>query len=277
MLDHGQLGPATPATRSPATSRRPSTLSSHRPSMSPARPHVSAVNDSRPRRPSLLSFGDSLSMSALDTEDDVPAGDGETTAKPKLSPSPPPSISSLARRVSGPDRPTLRNLTGDPLLSMSALEDSDDDDATPSLADTTGRTRYIHNPASMSDETAKILGRRMSDAVISSPVEVRNRSSERGADQQDTSEDDRPSIPEHHPPTYLASPAELAAQLHANPKLAALRSPMTMTPLQPATKAPSPVSPPILMNPKCSGYFVEPVCCRFVHCSIATVTDIPDR
>jgi len=139
---------------------------------------------------------------------------------------------------------------------MSALEDSDDDDdATPSLANATGRTSYIHNPATMSDETARILGRRMSDAMLSSPVDGRNRSSERGADQQDPSEDDRPSIP----PTHLASPAELAAQLHANPKLAALRSPMAMTPLQSVTKATSPVSPPILMNPKCSGYFVEPM------------------
>ena len=272
MLDHGQLGPATPAARSPASSRRPSALSSHRPSISQARPHISAVTDSRPRRPSLLSFGDSLSMSALDTGEDALAVDGETTAKPKHSPSPTALTSSLTRRVSV-DRPTLRNLThmsGDPLLSMSALEDSDDDD----VADMTGRTSYIHNPASISDETARILGRRMSDAMLSSPVEVKTRFSEKGDDQQDTSEDDRPSIPEHHPPTYLASPAELAAQLHANPKLAALRSPMAMTPLQSASKTTSPISPPILMNPKCSGYFVEPVC---GHLSIvAPVADIPD-
>jgi dual specificity phosphatase 12 len=155
---------------------------------------------------------------------------------------------------------------------MSALEDSDDDDTTPSLADTTGRTSYMHNSTIMSDETARMLGRRMSDAMLSSPVEIRNRSSEKGADQQDTSEDDRPPGPEHHPPTYLVSPAELAAQLLANPKLAGLRSPMVMTPLQSLSKTTSPISPPILMNPKCSGYFVEPVCDRFVHCG--SVTDI---
>lgn len=257
MLDHGQLGPATPATRSPATSRRPSTLSSHRPSMSQSRPHVSAITDSRPRRPSLLTFGDSLTMSSLDTDEDTSASEGEATAKPTVSP--PSSTSSLARRVSVPDRLTLRNLNslGDP-LSMSALEDSDDEDATPSLADTTGRTGYIYNPASMSDETARMLGRRLSDAMLSSPAEIRNRSSEQGADQQGIPDDNPPLCPEQqHPPTYLVSPAELAAQLHANPKLAALRSPMVMTPL--ASKAASPISPPILMNPKCSGYFVEPM------------------
>jgi dual specificity phosphatase 12 len=57
--------------------------------------------------------------------------------------------------------------------------------------------------------------------------------------------------------------ADLAAQLHANPKLVALRSPggLSMTPLQPTlrTTDKSSISPPILMNPKCSGYFVEPV------------------
>ncbi len=60
--------------------------------------------------------------------------------------------------------------------------------------------------------------------------------------------------------------ADLAAQLHSNPKLAALRPPggLAMTPMTPLQAAPkvidkSSISPPILMNPKCSGYFVEPV------------------
>jgi dual specificity phosphatase 12 len=57
--------------------------------------------------------------------------------------------------------------------------------------------------------------------------------------------------------------ADLAAQLHANPKLAALRTPggLAMTPLNTASRVvdKSSISPPILMNPKCSGYFVEPV------------------
>jgi dual specificity phosphatase 12 len=266
MLDHGQLGPDTPATRSPATSRRPSSLSSHRPSMNSSRPHVSGVTDSRPRRPSLLAFGDSLSMSALDSDEDNSPGDGEPIVNTNNAP--PSSTSSLARRVSGPDKPILHSLAmsnlGDP-LTMSALVDSDDEDATPS-ANVTGRTSYIQDSTSMSDETARLIGRRMSDAMISSPVEIRNRSSEKGADQQDVLDDGPPLGPEHHPPTYLFSPAELAAQLNANPNLAALRLPIAMTPLQSASKAVSPISPPILMNPKCSGYFVEPVCIVFVDC-----------
>jgi len=88
----------------------------------------------------------------------------------------------------------------------------------------------------------------MSDAMLS-PAEIRDPSTEKGAD-QDPPNDVRTSGREHYPPAHLVSPAELAAQLLANPKLAALRSP----------KAASPISPPILTNPKCSGYFVEPVC-----------------
>jgi dual specificity phosphatase 12 len=261
MLDHGQLGPATPAVGSPAASRRPSALSSHRPSMSQSRPHMGAATDPRPRRSSLLSFGDSLSMSALDTEDDVPAGDGEATAKPKL----PFASTSLTRRLSIPERPGLRGFTSisnnpsDPVGSMSALEDSDDEYTMPSIADTAGRISYFHNPTGMSDETAREIGRRMSDAMISSPAEIKL-GSEKGADRPDLPHDDLPAGSEHYPPTHLFTPAELAAQLHANPKLAALRSPMAMTPLQPSsTKTATPISPPILINPKCSGYFVEPV------------------
>jgi len=60
-------------------------------------------------------------------------------------------------------------------------------------------------------------------------------------------------------------PSDLAAQLYANPKLAALRGPMplSMTPIQPVRDKAS-ISPPILANTKCSGYFVEPVSSLFV-------------
>ncbi|KAF7980552.1 hypothetical protein HWV62_37703 [Athelia sp. TMB] len=66
----------------------------------------------------------------------------------------------------------------------------------------------------------------------------------------------------------LLSPSELTAQLYTNPKLAALRSPsisgqrpaglagLSMTSLSAPTQV---ESPPILVNPKCSGYFVEPM------------------
>lgn len=61
----------------------------------------------------------------------------------------------------------------------------------------------------------------------------------------------------------LAHGSDLAAQLFANPKLAALRSPTTLggpggalgRPVAP----PAVVAPPILVDNKCSGYFLEPV------------------
>jgi len=83
--------------------------------------------------------------------------------------------------------------------------------------------------------------------------------------------------------TYM-TPAELAAQLQSNPKLTALRSPsVVMSPIIPNTPAgfmpltplnPSPslmkggpfsppldkvISPPILSHNRCSGYFLEPM------------------
>lgn len=245
MLDHGQLGPATPAVRTPAISRRPSALSSQRPSMSQARPNISAITESHPRRPSLLSVGESLSMSAIDAEGD----------------------SQRVRKVSGGERPPLRNLPfilhslGDPRLSMSALDDSsdDDDEDAPTLTDTNGRS-YGPNTTRMSDEAARIIGRRMSDAMLSTLELSKDSSSEKGVDQQDHSDD--PTLASECPPlTHLVSPADLAAQLQANPKLAALRSPMAMTPLQSTSRSGSgsPISSPILVNPKCSGYFVEPM------------------
>ncbi|KAI0087434.1 protein-tyrosine phosphatase-like protein [Irpex rosettiformis] len=59
-------------------------------------------------------------------------------------------------------------------------------------------------------------------------------------------------------PSRLAHASELSAQLSSNPKIAALRSGLSVVP------APSPSlaavqGSPILSNPKCSGYFVEPL------------------
>lgn len=59
-------------------------------------------------------------------------------------------------------------------------------------------------------------------------------------------------------PSGLVHASELSAQLISNPKLAMLRSGLSVVP------APSPSlgnarGSPLLANPKCSGYFVEPV------------------
>lgn len=121
-------------------------------------------------------------------------------------------------------------------LSMSALETeeavaSDDEEEVESR--------------DFSVDAATNLGRRMSDAVISTPSDA---------------EPGQPPSSTEVETTQFSSPGDLAAQLYANPKLAALRGSMGMgiTPLQTNVK-PSVVSPPILANPKCSGYFVEPV------------------
>lgn len=61
----------------------------------------------------------------------------------------------------------------------------------------------------------------------------------------------------------LAHPVDLSARLYSNPALAALRSPAAIPlPLQRSNPTYVQVATPhpsILANPKCSGYFVEPV------------------
>jgi dual specificity phosphatase 12 len=130
-------------------------------------------------------------------------------------------------------------------LSMSALETEDDsgpeDGAAPAPpAPADGQAQQEPLPSTHAFEAAARLGRRLSDAVLASPADM--------------------SPPEPTPDasaTHFSSTDDIAAQLFANPKL---RSSMMMSPLTPlgSPKA-HPVSPPILANPKCSGYFVEPV------------------
>lgn len=285
MLDHGQLGPPTPAFAfSPASSRRPSVTDaksdSRRPSFTQPRSRLGSTSDTRARRPSLLSFGghtDSLSMSALDTEDDPE--DQEEASMPSKQVSlgveaqsakirPAPGSGSDAQ----PRRPSRNGQGLSESLSMSALETDDDpDDEIRGEATGTSRqtsialdsddahvSRTSHDPI----QAASLLGRRLSDAVIASPADTTDNPSPEG-DSVSTSRMS-PTVPEPAPaisthaqlPNSLANPSDLAAQLYANPKLAALRSSANMAPMQPTGKA---ASPPILVNPKCSGYFVEPV------------------
>ncbi|TFY81663.1 hypothetical protein EWM64_g2347 [Hericium alpestre] len=154
MLDHGQIGPPTPAgVLSPATSRRasmngrpsrhPSATASRRPSAGASaqtRPRVGsgAGSDTRPRRPSLLSFegsvlggmAASLSMSALETEDendseglksDSAKEKDATAARRTRTPS-----DLRPRRPSGPQN--VNSLGGfAAALSKSALDSEDED------------------------------------------------------------------------------------------------------------------------------------------------------
>ena len=64
------------------------------------------------------------------------------------------------------------------------------------------------------------------------------------------------------PTPTLSHPSELAAQVYSNPTLAALRT-GTVRPTPSLKIPPNPsltIGTSVLVNPKCSGYFVEPVC-----------------
>ncbi len=174
-------------------------------------------------------------MSALETDD---PDDDENTPKPYPQ----------SRGGKRPFTNLSRSLMDS--LSMSALETEDDDEIDLSGVTKTDLTP-TNNAGVPSIDAATLLGRRLSDAVIAlSP--------------SDTEPGQPPSAPQNGAETtQFSSPGDLAAQLYANPKLAALRTPMGMgmTPIQTSVNRSntSTSSPPILMNPKCSGYFVEPV------------------
>ncbi|KAG6333939.1 hypothetical protein ID866_5150 [Astraeus odoratus] len=234
MLDHGQLGPSTPfPPLTPAGSRRasnandqipPAGFLSRRPStslnvsisrrssnaQSPPR-RSSSSHDGRPAILSALggrSLLESLSMSALETEDD-----SSDTVKAGVTRSPPLRRSSLASMDS-----IGRDLS-DALDAVSAAEPSE-----------------VLPPA---DEAQDAKGSPDLDSS-SHPVPEQGQASNLN--------------------TQYASPADLAAQLYSNPKLAALRRQpsLSMTSITgPSSK--QAFSPPILMNPNCSGYFLEPM------------------
>ncbi|KNZ78667.1 Dual specificity protein phosphatase 12 [Termitomyces sp. J132] len=253
MLDHGQLGSATPAARTPAGSRRPSTSAR---GLQPSNSlrwsggMSSGAAEPRPRRASILGgLGDSLTMSSISNES---SGVGAIP---------------MSRRSSN-DK-LLRNLPEIPHAqdgrSSSALE-SDDEEPNVASELAASPTDVAGGPVEISHETAKFIGRRMSDALLSptgepkeSPLDTLGKLKHTLSDSQVPSQTSEKSLP-----TTLISPSELAAELMTNPKLAALRAPhpgsQSTGVTQPHTvaKAP-PQSPPILMNPKCSGYFVEPM------------------
>lgn len=279
MLDHGQLGPPTPAVAlSPATSRRPSTHDAavrHSSSSSSRRPSAGALGMSRPRlgsssgstRPFALTPIDgggglsamtasSLSMSAVDDDDGKSVG--------QESDMPTGQATQSQRRRSGSFGTALRSrllaglFSGVPNnLSMSAL-DTDEEE---SVVSTTAPSMTMSTPRTGSMDTADTVPspnptNGTSEAILENPNSAPTTGKGRT------------------PPASSSTSAgggtlqhgsDLAAQLQTNPKLAALRPPgLSMTPITPLQAAPktidkSSISPPILMNPKCSGYFVEPV------------------
>lgn len=264
MLDHGQLGPPTPAlpSLSPVTSRRPSNdlpltpLSrrpsaslnvtiSRRPSTSQSRSRLnSGSNGVTEGRPAILAalggrgLLESLSMSALETEDDADDKsdtDEPTTSSHESSSGSNSSSSTTAalklpsRRPSGSD---VRPFRPSP-LSMEGI----------------GRDLSHALEESMTSDTVDLLEGPTHRAPFPSVYAARRTSSP-------------PPLALPTGGTQYASGADLAAQLSSNPKLAALRTAasLSMTSLNGSKVS---LSPPILVNPKCSGYFVEPVCLSF--------------
>ena len=281
MLDHGQLGPPTPAVAlSPATSRRPSThdAAHRRPSSSSSRrPSPGALGMSRPRlgsssgptRPFALTPIDgpgsgglsaltaSLSMSAVVDDDDGKSGSQENDLPTGQ------AAQSQRRRSSSFGNDLRSRLAGFSSgipgnLTMSALESDDEE----SVGSTTAPSMTMSTPRTGSISTADTVPSPnptsgTSEAILENPNSAPTTGKSRSPPAS--------SVTSAGGGT-LQHGADLAAQLHSNPKLAALRPPggLAMTPMTPLQAAPkvidkSSISPPILMNPKCSGYFVEPV------------------
>ncbi|KAJ4490110.1 hypothetical protein J3R30DRAFT_3653549 [Lentinula aciculospora] len=321
MLDHGQLGPATPAI-TPAASRRPSTHQQQ----SISRRSSRLGSDSRPRRPSGLSFGglgDSLTMSSMNgsspnkgsssaiVDDEDEDEECEPTARPLTDvngkPAISPPLTATPRGPTGSRPPPPRPFANASksimeTMSMSALDSDDEDDAENDvISPGTIKLTNIRRPSGSGTPTspntfahvATHIGRRMSDAMLTPADEAAPASTVASTGLSDgtilvpgSAEElvkEEGVIPVSSPTSIspsrsisavsssLVSPTDIAAQLYTNPKLAALRG--NVSPTLPGITPPGmdnasvgaggakplPVSPPILMNPKCSGYFVEPM------------------
>ncbi|KAI0642554.1 hypothetical protein C8Q79DRAFT_982660 [Trametes meyenii] len=252
MLDHGQLGPPTPAVLSAASSRRPS------------------MNDTKPLSP--LASGVPTARRA-----------SSSSTKPSIQPPPLSPSGSTSRRPSMHDllpRSRLGSITENrPLkssllaldsvsaqigqnasdaLSDSALEEDSSGEEPPESDDADAEEDDLAQPSASSATPTSRGAVTAPSTKIAPPLAQ------------------RPSMP--GPNTYV-HPSDLAAQLSSHPKLAGLRAPagLAMTPANngpPAARSSpqspglanarnpnyfAPVSPPILINPKCSGYFVEPM------------------
>ncbi|KAL6304400.1 hypothetical protein BKA93DRAFT_733115 [Sparassis latifolia] len=245
MLDHGQLGPPTPASLSavsPAASRRPS-MHDGKPFnvLSP----LSPISPPGSRRPSMLGNRPGSSLSPMSP----PASRRPSTHEPAI----------RSRLNSNADNRPLKSsllaldgaaqfghdLSDALQLSESALEGDDDS------------VDEEFDPAPAKPE-------RKSAAVVNLPLITPSASSSSESGNL-PSVARRPSASSRS--SSFAHPSDLAAQLYANPKLAALRRPslsaLNMSPISPAGPSNGakavPFSPPILANPKCSGYFVEPM------------------
>lgn len=267
MLDHGQVGPETPASvaaLSPAASRRPSS---------------SAHDAARPLAMSLTPMQTiSRRASAGATMQERPPIIATLNGEPV-------PIPLQARRLSSGkgERMVMDVQPLTPLTSLSRR---------PSSGTGTVTARPRRTSLLAKDVTASII----TEGVVSDDTSALDDGEDDEGVEPDSSvrkfngETETVVAHRHRAPAsagFVASsnfmtPMDLAAQLNANPKLAALRSPSLMGGLQPLTPM-SPLSPgvsggsltklaakspPLLSNNTCSGYFLEPVNISFFfhHC-----------
>lgn len=192
-------------------------------------------------------------MSSIDETHENTAGGPSESRTPSAS-------EAMRNSPSIPEADVLRSLRNNTLAmeppdSFSALEIDDESESNLLRDGGAGTTAK-----DISLCAAQLVGQELSDAVLSTPGQGG------GVDKKDEyfvaanegaiSEYNAatPGVLTSPPVTQLMSPADVAGQLLASSKLASLRSPTTF----PVFKA-AVASAPILANPKCSGYFVEPV------------------
>ena len=265
MVDHGQVGPATPATGnalSPAVSRRPSAGEnselSRRGSLS-----VDHASNSRKisrsaettRRPS---FGVALAGMTPITSETAPASTDSGNSERERRPST--SDAALPRRGSIGSNP-FGGLAMTPMSTSAHTSES----LPPGRKNSVGSEPIRRSLLGIGDGDANHLSM---SALESDDEDGESHNHEVAAAGSSTAE-----VVAGTTSSPLSSPQELAAQLHptlaalrTSPLISALRSNSSLgkTTLKDGAKKCSmsinSVSPPLLMpNAKCSGYFVEPV------------------
>ena len=179
-------------------------------------------------------------MSTIDSENAI---DDEDQASPITHGT---HFADMKRRMSGTKTPpSLPQISETPGGSEGPTEAEDGEQGAQQIGEAKDHDAFRSLPrlkTRMSMEDAKLLGRSLSNAVLT-PVD--DKTTHEPYTREAESGNERP----------LVNPAELTARLYSNPKLAALKSPAPTG----IPKNAVPISPPILANPKCSGYFVEPV------------------
>jgi len=145
---------------------------------------------------------------------------------------------------------TLRNMSRTSMDSTSAL-DTEDESETELNAFPANSSSKVTKEEDVLIDAAHISGLPLFDAIISTAANGRAQLEAQSKD-GDVAEDAPPPV-ESPPTTHFINPSDLSSQLFSIPALAALRS--ANSPVSPSSIN----SPPILLNTKCSGYFVEPM------------------